>query len=168
MERGRLYMQIQIPNAFPLTLPLCFARRRKLCVSYLLFYLFIYLSSVLPWLSLYFLYSYISCSFTFLWVHLWLPFSLPFVYFALNFLQSPSIFLFLDLNIRMEESYFSPSISTSFLLLLQYSYFPFPNFTVSFLSICCYLSFSILPCPFLSVLYFSSEGETRRRPWTFS
>lgn len=72
-----LHMQIQVPNAFPLPLPLC-SRSRKNCIFHVFFFIYFYESSLL-WFSLYFLFPYLSHSLFYKWVHLWLPFSALFI-----------------------------------------------------------------------------------------
>lgn len=157
MAGGRLYMQIQIPEAFPLTLPFCSGRTRKNCGVCVFFYLFLYVSCAL-WFSLISYFIIFPVLFPFCGYICGCIFS--FICLLCLELSPKSFFSFQpDMNKHIEASFFSPCLSTSLPLLLPYL-FPFPPtitiFSSAFFNVFLSYEFS---CSSFDILHFTS-GET--------
>lgn len=161
MAGGRLYMQIQIPEAFPLTLPFCSGRMRKNCGVCISFYLFLYVSCAL-WFSL--ISYFVIFPVLFLFCGYICGCIFPFICLPCLELSPKSFFSFQpDLNKHIEASFLSPSISTSSPLLLPYLSPLYYHFLLSI-----FWCFSF-PWIFLSffwyfVLYLRGDST---RIWTF-
>lgn len=159
MAGGSLYMQIQIPDAFPLTLPFCSGRIRKNCGVCIFFYLFLYVSCVI-WFS--FTSYFIIFPILFLFCgYIVAAFFLLFVYFALNFLLNPS-FLLSQTWINTLKHHFSLLPFPFPFLFYFHVFYPFPSNIIIFSSafIDVFLSHE-LSCPFFFGIFYFTSGETQ-------
>lgn len=159
MAGERLYMQIQIPDAFPLTLPFCSGRIRKNCGVCIFFYLFLYVLCAL-WFSL--ISYFIICP-------------VLFFFFVATFVAAFFSFICLFCLELSPKSFSSFLFSQTWINTLKH-HFPFPlpflfyfhifspfcpNIIIFPSAFAAVLLFHELSCPFFGILYFSS-GETQQ------